>query len=147
MSETFTTEVVLEGKTATGLQVPDHVVAAFGVGKRPPVVVTIGAHTYRSTVAAWRGAFMVPLSAQNREAAGVKAGDVVEVSLALDTDERTVDVPEALAVALAADPAAKAAFDALSYSRQRGHVLAVESAKRPETRDNRVAKIVAELTT
>lgn len=41
----FRTEVTLAGKTATGLQVPDEVVEALGGGKRPPVAVTVGAHT------------------------------------------------------------------------------------------------------
>ncbi len=36
--------VVLGGKTATGLQVSDDVVAALGTGKRPAVRVTVGGH-------------------------------------------------------------------------------------------------------
>lgn len=144
MRQTFTTRIELSGKTATGFQVPDDVVEAMGSGKKPKVVVTIAGHTYRSTVAVYGGVFMVPLSAENREAAGVAAGDTVEVTLALDTAERRVEVPEDLAAAL--DRAgARAAFDALSYSKQRERALAVTSAKRPETRERRVATIVAEL--
>jgi hypothetical protein len=145
MPERFSAEIELGGKTATGFRVPPEVVDALGSGRRPRVVITIGPHTYRSTVAVMGGAYMLPLSAENRTAAGVAAGDTVDVTLELDTEERTVDVPEELATALAAAPGARAAFDALSYTARRERALSVESAKQTETRERRIAKIVAEL--
>ncbi len=146
MAERFSAEIELGGKTATGFRVPAEVVDALGSGRRPRVVITIGPHTYRSTVAVMGGAYLLPLSAENRTAAGVAAGDIVEVTLELDTAERTVEVPVELATALAAAPGARAAFDALSYTARRERALAVESAKQAETRERRIAKIVAELT-
>jgi hypothetical protein len=141
----FRTTVLLEGKTATGFQVPVEVVDAMGRGKRPPVVVRIGAHTYRSTVAAYGDVYMLPLAAEHREAAEVTAGDEIEVELTLDTEPRRVEVPGDLATALAAEPAARTAFEALSYSNQRRIVLAVEGAKAAETRARRIAKSVEDL--
>lgn len=135
---TFTAEVLLSGKTATGFEVPDEVVEALGRGQRPPVLLTVGPHTYRTTVARMGGRFLVPLSAENRAAAGVAAGDVVDVRIELDEEPRTVEVPPDLAEALAGDPEARARWDRLSYSHQRRHVLAVEAAKKPETRARRV---------
>ncbi|GLZ36869.1 hypothetical protein Acsp05_04940 [Actinokineospora sp. NBRC 105648] len=135
----------LGGKNATGLRVPAEVVAALGPKKRVPVTITVGGHTYRTTVAPYGGDFMVPLSAENRTAAGVAAGDEVEVDIELDTAPRVVEVPEDLATALAAEPAARAAFEKLSYSHQRAHVLPIESAKAPETRQRRVAKTISTL--
>ncbi|GAA3432833.1 DUF1905 domain-containing protein [Kutzneria kofuensis] len=58
----FRTTVLLGGKTATGLPVPAEVVAELGAGKQPKVHVTIGGHTYRSTVATRGGQFLIPLS-------------------------------------------------------------------------------------
>ena len=78
----------LGGKTATGIPVPDDVVAGLGAGRRPAVVVTIGDHTYRSTVAVMGGRSMIPLSAEHRGLAGVAAGDDVEVHLELDDAPR-----------------------------------------------------------
>jgi hypothetical protein len=138
----FTTTIELGGKTATGFRVPADVVASFGKGKKPPVRVTINGHTYRSTVAAYGDVFMLPLSAENREAAGVAAGDSVEVELELDTAPRIVEVPEDLAAAIAADPAAAAFWPTLSYSNQRWHVLSVEGARSPDTRQRRIASSV-----
>lgn len=141
----FRTTITLEGKTATGFAVPADVVEALGEGKRPPVLVTIGTHRYRSTVAAYGDVFMLPLSAENRAAAGVAAGDEVEVDLELDTAPREVTVPDDFAAALAPEPAAKRFFEGLSYSQQRWFVLGIEDAKTPGTRQRRIDAAVARL--
>ncbi|MFN8051366.1 MAG: YdeI/OmpD-associated family protein [Acidimicrobiales bacterium] len=51
-----------------------------------------------------------------------------------------------LAAALDATPGARAAFDALSYSHQRAHVLPIEAAKAPETRQRRIDTTIEMLT-
>jgi hypothetical protein len=147
MGETFTTTIQkAEGLNATGIRVPPEVIAALGAGKRPKVTITLNGYTYRSTVAAYSGdVFMLPLSQEHRAAAGVEAGDEVEVTLELDTEPRTVDLPADLAAVLAAKPGARAAFDALSYTMRKEHVRQVESAKAQETRERRIAGIVAKL--
>jgi hypothetical protein len=138
----FQAVVELGGKTATGIEIPPEVVEGLGSGKRPPVRVTINGHTYRSTVAVMGGRFMVGVSAENREAAGVSAGDEVDVDLELDTGTREVAVPPDLAKALSRDREAQAFFDGLSYSQKRWYVLPIEGAKKPETRERRVGKAV-----
>ena len=138
----FRTTLELGGKTATGIEVPVDVVEALGSGKRPPVKVTIKGRTYRSTVAVMGGRYLVGVSAENRKAAGVAAGDELDVTLSLDTEPREVEVPPDLSKALKADPAAKAEFERLSYSHKRQHVLAIEEAKKPETRRRRIEKAV-----
>lgn len=139
----FRATIELGGKTATGIPVPDDVVTALGSGKRPAVHVTVAGHRYRSTIAPMGGRSWIPLSAEHRTAAGVAAGDEVDVELRLDTEPRTVEVPADLAAAL--DDATRRTFDALSYSNRRRHVLSVEGAKAAETRARRVAKVVEEL--
>ena len=142
---TFSAVVLLGGKTATGIRVPPAVVARLAAGKRPPVRVTVGAHTYRSTVAVMGGAYMVPLSAENRSLARVAAGDHVDVRLELDTEPREVTVPADFALALAEEPDAQEFFDRLSYSQKRWFVDGIEAAKTVETRDRRIAKAVGML--
>ncbi len=141
----FETTIELGGKTATGFEVPDEIVEALGAGKRPAVNVTVGGHTYRSTVAVMGGRYLVPLSAENRSAAGVAAGDTVDVEIELDTAERVLDVPDDLAAAIAADAAAQSFWDSISYSRRRRIVLAVDGAKAAETRSRRIDKSVTDL--
>ncbi len=139
----FRATVTLGGKTATGIQVPDEVVEELGSGKRPPVVVTIGAYTYRTTVAPMGGDFWIPLAAEHREAAGVAAGQEVDVDLELDTAPREVALPDDLSAAM--DDAARTAFDGLAPSHKKEWVRWVEEAKKPETRTARIEKTVAGL--
>ena len=141
----FHTTILQSGKTATGIQVPDEVVAALGAGKRPPVKVTINGYTYRSTVAVMGGVFMVGVNAENRAAAGVAGGEEVDIDIELDTQERTVDVPHDLAAALDAEPEARRTFDGLSNSNKSWHVLQVQGAKTEETRQRRIASSIAKL--
>jgi hypothetical protein len=125
--------------------VPYDVVAGLGPGKRHAITVTINGHSYRSSVAPYRGTNMIALSAENRERAGIAAGDDVLVTIELDEQPRTVDEPADLRAALAADPEARVAFDELSYSNRRRHVLAIEGAKTDATRSRRLAAVLAEL--
>jgi hypothetical protein len=126
----------LAGRTATGIEVPEEVLEALGAGRRPPVTVTLGPYTFRTTVGSMNGRAMIPVSAEHRNGAGLTAGEAVTVRLGLDREERTVDVPEDLAVALAADPALVSAFDALSVSRRKALVVPIEQAKGAETRSD-----------
>ncbi|UOY00348.1 YdeI/OmpD-associated family protein [Blastococcus sp. PRF04-17] len=139
----FRATVVLGAKTATGIQVPDEIVEQLGAGKRPPVVVTIGGYTYRTTVAPMGGAFWIPLAAEHREAAGVAADQQVDVQLELDTAPREVTLPDDLAAAL--DDAARTHFDGLAPSHRKEWVRWVEEAKKPETRATRIDKTVQSL--
>lgn len=146
MAVTFTTTLFQsEGKNATGIKVPADVVAALGKGKKPPVTVSFNGYTYRSTIASYGDVFLLSVSAEHRQAAGVQAGDELEVTLELDTEPRTVEVPADLAAALAQQPGAAAVFDALAYSRRKEFVRQVEEAKTQETRDRRIAKIVSQM--
>lgn len=140
----FRATVELGGKTATGIPVPDQIVEALGSGNRPAVSVTIGKHTYRTTVARMGGKFMMPLSAENRTAAGVAAGDQVNVTIELDTAPREVEVPADFAKALKA-ARARQTFDALAFTHRKEYVRSIEDAKTPETRQRRIDKAVDKL--
>ncbi len=136
----FRTTVEMGGKTATGLRVPDDVVHALGAGKRPPVQVTVGRYSYRTTVAPMGGAFYVPLAAEHREAAGLTAGEEVDVRIELDSAPRETALPDDLDLAL--DDEARAFFSGLAPSHRKEWVRWVEEAKKPETRAARIAKTV-----
>ena len=139
---TFKTTVIqAQDMNATGFAVPPAVVETLASGKRPKVRVTLKGYTYRSTVAAMGGQFMLPLAAEHREKAGVKAGDRLDVILELDTAPREVEVPKDFAAALK-KAGARAAFDALAYTHRKEHVRAIEEAKAPETRARRIGKAV-----
>jgi bifunctional DNA-binding transcriptional regulator/antitoxin component of YhaV-PrlF toxin-antitoxin module len=141
----FRAAIERSGKTATGITIPAEVVAALGAGRKPAVTVTIGGHTYRSTVATMDGVYKIPVSAEVRDAAGVAAGDEVDVEIALDTAPREVTVPPDFGAALDGEPAARATFERISYSEKRWFVLGIEDAKTPETRQRRIDKAIERL--
>ena len=141
----FRAKVELGGKAATAIPVPEDVVAAMGSGKRPAVQVTVGGHCYRTTVASMRGRYFVPLSKENREAAGVAAGDEVTVDIERDAEPRKVTIPPDLADALAGDDAARGFLDRLSYTHRKEWVRWVEEAKKAETRAARIIRTVESL--
>ncbi|MBI5365520.1 MAG: DUF1905 domain-containing protein [Planctomycetes bacterium] len=130
------------GTSAPGslfVEVPFDVKAVFGRA-RPPVKVTIGKHTWRSTLAVYDGKTYVGVRKSNREAAGVAVGERVTVTLEGDDGPRVVTPPSDLAAALAGDRQAATAWAKLSYTHQREHVDALADAKHIETRLRRLAR-------
>ena len=140
---TFTTTLVQSGNNV-GIDVPEEIVLGFGAGKRVPVTVTINGYSYGSTIAVMGGRYLVGVAAVHRAAAGVAGGEVHEVTIEHDSAPRTVEVPDDLGAELA-QAGVRDRFDALSYSARKEHVRSVEEAKQAETRQRRVAKIVATL--
>lgn len=109
---------------------------------RAPVRGTVNGTRFRTTVAVYGGVYMIGFNKDLRERAGIKIGDAVDVTIELDDQPRTVEVPPALAAALADNREAGVAFDDLSYSHRREYAQWVAEAKREETRERRVAKAV-----
>ena len=143
MKKRYRTTIVRDG-SACFIPVPFDPKAVFGK-VRAPVVVRLGGHTYRSTIAAMGGTVFVPLRRSNREAAGLEGGETMTVELELDTSPREVAPPADLVAALRAAPPAWERWGQLSFTHQREHVEAIEGAKRPETRTRRIANAVAML--
>jgi hypothetical protein len=146
MGITFSTTILQgESKNTTGISVPAEVMVALGGSKKPSVNVSLNGYNYRSTIAVMGGKFLIPLSSAHRQSSGVNGGDQVEVTLELDLEPRTVEVPDDLRMALSAQEGAIEAFEALAYSKRKELVRQVDDAKTQETRDRRVSGIVAKL--
>lgn len=139
------TELASYGGTKAGFVIPDTLVDELGGGGRPKVVVSVGDFTWRSSIARMGGQFLLGMSNERRQEAGVAAGDVLDLEISLDEAPRVVEVPPELAVALDADPAATAAWTSWSYTRQNEAARSIREAKRPETRASRLATVLTEL--
>jgi hypothetical protein len=138
-------EVVLKSEgPGSFIELPFDVKAEFGRAK-PPVTVAINGYEYRSTVAVYGGKYFLPVRKEHRDAAGVAAGQTVSVVVKPDDEPRAVEPPKDLAAQLAKDAELKNAWKKLSFTHQREHVEALESAKRPETRARRLSKLLEAL--
>ncbi|MBI4920442.1 MAG: DUF1905 domain-containing protein [Devosia nanyangense] len=144
MKQTFRTELLQSGGNTTGFEIPPKVVEALGAGRKPKVTVTLnGRFSYPNTVAVMGGKYMIGVSQERRAAAGVEGGEMIEVTLELDTAPRVMEVPPDLQRALDKDRAAKTYFATLSYSNQRRHIDPINEARTAETRARRIEKSVA----
>jgi hypothetical protein len=138
----FTAQLQPRGPAAA-VVLDDAQVAAVGEGaKRFPVVATINGYTWRTSVARMGGEFLLGLNRDVRQSAGVDTGDEVDVTIELDTAPRDVEVPEALAAALATDPQAKAAFEGMAFTHRKEYARWVAEAKREETRQRRAQQAI-----
>lgn len=137
-SKSYTAEVMADpdGSSMTALRVPFDPREVFGKA-RAPVVVSIGNHSFRSTICNMGDGHFVPLRRSNREAAGVAAGQRVKISLTLDEKPRTVTPPRDLLAALKR-AGALSRWNAMSFTHQREHAEAIEAAKKPDTRQRRI---------
>lgn len=109
---------------------------------RVPVCGTLSGHPYRTTTVHMGDESLIGISKTLRDAAGINIGDTVEVTMQLDTAERTVDVPDALAALLKMNPKAQERFESSSYTHRKEFVQWITSAKRPETRESRLQRTI-----
>jgi len=137
----FKTKIVQSGNN-TGISVPAKIIESMGAGKKPLVVISVNKYTYRSAVALMKGLYMISLSAENRQNAGVKGGDEVEINIELDTKPRIVELPSDFKKSLDKNPAAKKSFELLSNSKKKWLVIPITSAKTDETRVRRIEKAI-----
>src|SRR5205085_3612726 len=93
-----------------GVVVPGDPRAEFG-GARAPVAGTVNGTPFRGRLMVYGGVTYLGFRREIRDAAGIEQGDEVEVDIERDDAPREVEIPEALASALAADPAARTAFE------------------------------------
>lgn len=140
---TLTTTLVPRGPAAA-VVLTDEELAHLGRGAKTPAVrVTVnGAYSFDGRVGRMKGETLVGFNKAVRTAAGVEAGDEIEVELVLDAAPRVVEVPAELAAALAAQPGATEKFDALAPSHRKEFTRWVTDAKRAETRERRLAEAV-----
>jgi bifunctional DNA-binding transcriptional regulator/antitoxin component of YhaV-PrlF toxin-antitoxin module len=132
-----------EGEAPT-VELPFDVKERFGKA-RAPVRGTVNGIDYRTTVAVYGGVYLIGFRRELRERAGIEIGDEVDVTVELDEEPRTVELPLALQQALDGDQRARAAFDDLSYSHRREFAEWIAEAKRDDTRERRVAQTLERL--
>lgn len=133
------------GKSTAALKPPFDVVEVFHTRARVPVKGTINGFPFRSSLMNMGDGHMMAVNAQLRSGANCKGGDTVSVVMELDQDERKVEVPAPLKKIIASDPKTKESWSKLSFTHQKEWMRAIEDAKRPETREKRIAAMMEAL--
>jgi hypothetical protein len=142
----FRTTILQGGKTATGIEVPPEIVEELGSGKRPAVRVTINGHIVPEHSRRDGGKFMIGVSAEVREAAGVAGGDSVDVALELATPRPAKWRCPTTSPQRSRRTSKPARSSTRSPTAGRlGLVAPVANGKTPETRQRNIDKALAEL--
>ena len=142
MSELQLTTTLEPRGPAAAIVLSDEEVASLGASKAFPVVVDFGDRSIRLRLARMGGQNLIGFSKAARAEAGVEPGQQIEVTIRLDATERVISLPPALAEALDAEPAARAAFDALAPSKRKEMARQIAEAKQDETRQRRLEKVL-----
>lgn len=104
-----------------------------------PVKVTINGYTWRSTVGNRGGIQYIVVNADARRGAGVKAGDLVTITVEPDTEKREIEIPIPLRRALGVRLTQK--LNALSFTHKKEFIVLYSGAKNEDTRTRRVVKM------
>jgi hypothetical protein len=140
MKTTFKNKLLGMGNN-TGIEVPEANIKALGSSKKPAVKINVNGYEYSSTVAIMGGKYLIAFSAAHRKASGLNANDDITVTLELENEVRTIEMPDDLARALE-QAGTRAAFDRLAPSKRKEFVRQIADAKTEETRARRLAKIL-----
>jgi hypothetical protein len=131
------------GRGGHAIPVPDEIAAELGLRQHSRVTGTIGEAPYRSSTARYAGRTVLGVHKATVEVAGIRVGDAVDVTIGVDAAPRELRLPAELEDALAADDRARAGWEKLPPSQRREHAESVANAKKPDTRQRRVARAIA----
>jgi hypothetical protein len=139
---TFKATIQNAGEGGAFVDVPFDVEKAFG-SKKPKVKAMIEGVLYRGLLTRMGGPNHILIILKGiREQIGKSFGDEVKITVEADTEPRVVEIPADLKKALRTEKEAKAFFEKLAYSHQREYVGYITEAKKPETRERRVAQTI-----
>lgn len=137
---------IIETENGAYVEFPFDTQELFGTTGRIPVFVEFDRHPYRGTMLRYgTEKHIIILVKKIREAIDKQAPDVVKVKVELDDQPRVVELPDDLKQKLEANPVALENFKRLSYTHQKEHVDSINDAKKEETRQNRIEKIIQKL--
>ncbi len=135
----------IEDKDGAYIEIPFDVEKVFGK-KRVKVKATFDGVEYRgSIVRMGMPCYIIGITKEIRKKIGKESGDIIEVTIVKDDEERTIDIPEDLRVELKKEDNLKSIFESLSFSNKKKYINSITSAKKEETRRKRIENLLREL--
>ena len=136
-----------EGSTATWMNAPFDVQETFGTKARVPVRGTINGFPIRSSLMPMGGCHGMAVNRAMREGAKAEAGDVIDVVLQKDSEERAVEAPTELKKELIKNKKAQERWEKLAFTHKKEMALSITGAKQEETKRRRLGKVMQVLKT
>jgi len=126
--------------------VPINVEQEFGTKGQVKVKATINGKTlYNSLMPHGNGMHYIVLGESIRNQTGIKVGDTIQMTVEADVRARKVEMPEDFEKLLIKNKAALEFYTNLAHTYQKQYVQWIISAKKEETRAERVAQAVEKL--
>jgi hypothetical protein len=127
---------------ATYVKIPFDVKKEFGKKSHVKVKAWINGWLYRGSIADMGEGNMLIVTKEIRRMIGKIPGDEVHIVVEEDKDERGIDIPPDLKETFRKNPEAVSYFITLSHSNRKEYVKWITGAKRPETREKRLGKMI-----
>ena len=132
----------VDNMDAAALRPPFDVPTIFGTKARVPVRGTVNGYPFRSSLCNMGDGHFMVVNKEMRAGGNCKAGDIVEVVLERDREERVVEVPAEIKKVIASNKAAEKTWESLSFTHRKEWVRAISEAKRDETKQARMKKMM-----
>ena len=145
---TFSAPIIqVEGMNAAYVEFPFNVEELFGTRGQVKVKALFDKQVeYRGSLANMgRNCHTLGLTQEIRSKLGKTFGNLVEVELERDLEVREVIIPHDVQVLLNENPEEKAYFEKLSYTHRKEYINWITSAKKEETRVNRLVAFIEKL--
>jgi hypothetical protein len=140
----------IEGKEAgvvAAIIPPVDVPEYFGTRGRVPIRGTINGFAFRSSLMPCGGRHMMPVNKALCRGAGAQPGDIADVVMERDREERIVEAPAELKKELKKSKKAQDRWDELAFTHKKEMANSIRDAKQEETRERRLAKVMKVLET
>jgi len=136
-----------EAGVVSAITPPIDVPETFQTRGRVPVTGTINGYPFRSSLMPMGGCHMMPVNKALCEGAGVRPGEIVDVVMERDVEERIVKAPPELEKELKKSKKARERWDSLAFTHKKEMASSIPGAKQEETRKRRLAKVMQVLET
>ena len=133
------------GYEAAAVKPPFDVPKVFGTKARVPIRGTVNGFQFRTSLCNMGDGHFFVVNKAMRDGAKVNAGDMADIIIERDLEKRVVEVPAYIKKAIAANRAAQATWDSLSFTHKKEWVRAIQEAKREETKKTRMEKMMTAL--
>lgn len=132
----------IEDKDGAYIEIPFDVEEVYG-SKRVKVKATFDGIEYRgSIVKMGLPCYIIGITKAIRKMLAKEPGDIIEVTVEKDYEERIIELPEDFKERIESDNNIKEFWNSLSFSIKKKYVVWLTSAKKEDTRKKRLEKVI-----
>ncbi len=141
----FKAKMISAGGGGMFVLVPFDVEKEFGKKNMIPVNATFDGEPYKGSIANMGNGPCLPMLKSIREKIGKQEGNIVSVTVELDSAPRKIELPKEISSMLNKNKSEKEYFNSLAFTHQKEYVKWITDAKREETKLVRLERMLSML--